>query len=232
MGITPISSWAGDIQHTFEKLSTRATTLLQTSSWLEVYIQVMAPQSCRSPNFGNFGKLPFGSLVPRQNDIWVLILWSSTEYTIRGKVVASPKSEPWWVLWVHVCPWHVCAPKALKLYTNQLVVWFVQVHVNKWCLSLFLVPILELQHALLPPKCCEPRTVPQLLTLLMFSPQTHIWVYQGAWDRVSAYQGSLFNTSGHDNQLLLMRGWEEVTIKHFKKLGQSVAPMVLWQYHP
>jgi len=25
--------------------------------------------------------------VPRQNDIWVLVLWSGTKYTIKGKVV-------------------------------------------------------------------------------------------------------------------------------------------------
>jgi hypothetical protein len=70
----------------------------------------MAPQSCESPNFGNFG--------------WVLVSWPSTKYTIRGKVVASHKYGPWWVLWVRVCPCLVCAPKALKLRTNQLVVWF------------------------------------------------------------------------------------------------------------
>jgi hypothetical protein len=29
-----------------------------------------------------------------QNDIWVLVLWPSIEYTLRGEVVASPKSEP------------------------------------------------------------------------------------------------------------------------------------------
>jgi len=29
-------------------------------------------------------------------------------------------------------------------------------------LSFILVPILELQHAPLPPKCCEPRNVPQI----------------------------------------------------------------------
>jgi hypothetical protein len=38
------------------------------------------------------------------------------------------------------------------------------------CLSLFLVPIPELQHALLPSKCCEPGSVPQFLTLSLFSP--------------------------------------------------------------
>jgi hypothetical protein len=29
------------------------------------------------------------------NDIWVQALWLSTKNIIRGKVVASPKSEPW-----------------------------------------------------------------------------------------------------------------------------------------
>jgi len=30
-----------------------------------------------------------------QNDIWVLVPWPDTNYTIRGKVVASLKSGPW-----------------------------------------------------------------------------------------------------------------------------------------
>jgi hypothetical protein len=30
-----------------------------------------------------------------QNDIWVLVPWPYTKYTIRGKVVASPKSGLW-----------------------------------------------------------------------------------------------------------------------------------------
>jgi hypothetical protein len=67
-------------------------------------------------------------------------------------------------------PWLVLAQKMLKLCTNQLVVWFVQVCVSNWCLSLFLVPILKLHHAPLPPKCYEPRNVPQLLALPLFSP--------------------------------------------------------------
>jgi hypothetical protein len=28
--------------------------------------------------------------IPRQNDIWVLVMWPGTKYAIRGKVVASP----------------------------------------------------------------------------------------------------------------------------------------------
>jgi hypothetical protein len=50
--------------------------------------------------------------VSRQNDIWV-VPWPGTEYTIRGKVVASPKSRPWWILWVRVCSWLILAPKVL-----------------------------------------------------------------------------------------------------------------------
>jgi len=49
--------------------------------------------------------------VPRQNDIWVLAPWAGTKNTIRGKVVASPKSGFWWILWVCVCSWLVCALK-------------------------------------------------------------------------------------------------------------------------
>jgi hypothetical protein len=37
----------------------------------------------------------------------------------------------WWILWIRVCPWFVCAPKMLQLCINQLVS-FVQVHMNNW----------------------------------------------------------------------------------------------------
>jgi hypothetical protein len=40
--------------------------------------------------------------VSRPKTIWMWPLWKVTKYTIRGKVVASPKSEPWWVLCVLV----------------------------------------------------------------------------------------------------------------------------------
>jgi hypothetical protein len=92
--------------------------------------KIIGLQSRGNPNFGNFGTPNLG--VSGQNDIWVHASWLDIENTIRGKVVASPNSEPWWVLWIHVCPWFVHAPKLLQLCTNQLVVWFVQVHVNNW----------------------------------------------------------------------------------------------------
>jgi hypothetical protein len=52
---------------------------------------------------------PFGSPETKCHlDVGIL---ESTKYAIRGKVVASPKFGPWWVLWVRVCPWLVLAPK-------------------------------------------------------------------------------------------------------------------------
>ncbi len=79
--------------------------------------KVTGLQNYENPNFGNFKIL-------EQNDIWVLALWLGIDNTIRGKVMASPKSGLWWVLWIHVCPWFVHAPKVLQLCINQLI-WFV-----------------------------------------------------------------------------------------------------------
>jgi hypothetical protein len=56
--------------------------------------------------------------VPGQNAIWMWASCRGTKYTIKGKVVASPKFGPWWVLRVRVCLWFVLAPKVLKLCTN------------------------------------------------------------------------------------------------------------------
>jgi len=50
--------------------------------------------------FGAISGLPRG--VPGKIAIWMWAPWRVTEYTIRGKVVASPKSGPWWVLCVRV----------------------------------------------------------------------------------------------------------------------------------
>jgi len=90
--------------------------------------KVMGLQSCKSPDFSNFRTPIWESR--GQKLIWMWASWRGTEYTIKGKVVASPKSGPWWVLWVQICPWLVLAPKVFQLCTNQLVVWFVQIWVS------------------------------------------------------------------------------------------------------
>jgi hypothetical protein len=40
--------------------------------------------------------------------------WRAAEYTIWGKVVASPESGPWWVLWIQSHLWLVLAPRVLQ----------------------------------------------------------------------------------------------------------------------
>jgi hypothetical protein len=67
-----------------------------------------------------------------ENDIWVQPSWPIIENIIWGKVVASPKFGPLWVLLIYVCSCFVYAPKVLQLRIHQLVVWFLDVHVNNW----------------------------------------------------------------------------------------------------
>ncbi len=108
--------------------------------------------------------------VPKQNDIWVLALWPGTKYTIRGKVVASPNSRPWWILWIRVCPWFVPTPKCYNYaLTNLFFGLCKSVLVSKLLLNLC-SPILELQHTPLPLKCYKPKRVPNFFsfTLLTF----------------------------------------------------------------
>jgi hypothetical protein len=96
--------------------------------------KIMGFQSRGSPNFEHvslwaskvvevqilkISRFSLGS--PETKYIWVLAPWLGIENTIKGKVATSPKSRPWWVLWVHVCPWFICAPKVFQLHTNQLV---------------------------------------------------------------------------------------------------------------
>jgi hypothetical protein len=62
--------------------------------------EVMRLQSPGSPYWRDF-ETPMRESRERKA-IWMQALWRVTEYTIRGKVVASPKSGPWWVLCVRV----------------------------------------------------------------------------------------------------------------------------------
>jgi hypothetical protein len=79
-------------------------------------IKLLAPKVAGIPGLG----ISVGVL--GQNVIWMWASWRDTEYNIRGKVMSSPKSGPWWVLWIQVCLWFVLAPQMLKLCTNQLIV--------------------------------------------------------------------------------------------------------------
>jgi hypothetical protein len=74
--------------HIVRKLSTRDTTLLHTSPQSEVYTQSYGPPKLQKSQFWEFRDSHLGVL--KQNDIWMLVMWPSVEYTIRGKLVASP----------------------------------------------------------------------------------------------------------------------------------------------
>jgi hypothetical protein len=122
-----------------------------------LHAKLWAPKIAGVSVVGILG-LPLGS--PRINWHLVLVPWPSTKHTIRGKVVVSPKSKPWWILWIRVCPWFVHAPKCSNYALTNLLfglcrsVWVIELLVN------LLSPILKLQHALLPPKCYELGSVP------------------------------------------------------------------------
>jgi len=156
----------GGVSHTIGKILTRATTFLLTSSQSEVCTRSYGPPKSWKSQFREFRDSNLR--VPGQNDIWVLVLCLATKNTIRGKVVASPKFGSWWVLWIRVCSWLVHAPKVLQLCTTNLFGLCKSV----WVIKSFVIrpsSILELQHALLPPKCYEPKIAPQLLIISLSS---------------------------------------------------------------
>ncbi len=109
--------------------------------------------------------------VQGQKSIWMRALRRGAEYyIIWGKVVASPRFGPWWVLWVQGRPWLILTPKVLWQNTNKLVGlscagscgWIV-------CLSFFLIPSRSSSMPLYPSKCLEPGKVPRLLALQLFT---------------------------------------------------------------
>jgi hypothetical protein len=77
----------------------------------DVYTESYRPSKSWEFQFKEFLDSNLG--VPGQNDICVLTMWPNIENTIRGKVVVSPKFGPWWILWVRVCKWLICAPNML-----------------------------------------------------------------------------------------------------------------------
>jgi hypothetical protein len=113
-------------------------------------------------------------------------LWLITEKIIRGKVVVSPKFEPWWILWIRVCPWFVHAPKMFKLCTNQFVVQFVQVHMNNRFVCHSSSP-----HPKAPTRSFYPwsvvneRVYPNSFFFQCFHFWTCIWIFQRVWGCVN-----------------------------------------------
>jgi hypothetical protein len=74
------------------------------------HTKLWAPEVVGVPTLG-ISRFSFGS--PRTKCHLRLVPWPVTKYTIKGKVVAFPKSGLWWVLWVRISLWFVLAPKTL-----------------------------------------------------------------------------------------------------------------------
>ncbi len=168
--------------HIVGKLSTRATTFLQTSLQLKVCTRSYAPLKLRESQLWEFRNSHLG--VAGQNVIWMWPPWRGIEYIIRGKVVVSPKSGAWWVLWVRGCPWLVLAPKMFQLCTNHLVLvlckfaWVIE------ACKFFLIPSRSFSKPLYPFKVLWTREcAPTPYSSIVFSLDSHLSPSR-SWKRI------------------------------------------------
>jgi hypothetical protein len=76
----------------------------------DLHTKLWDPKVTRVPTLAILG-LPFGS--PRTKCHLDVGLMERHIVYYKGKVVASRKSRPWWILQVWVCPWLVLTPKVL-----------------------------------------------------------------------------------------------------------------------
>jgi hypothetical protein len=128
-------------------------------------------------------RVPFVRIsgLPRQNDIWVMVLWPSIECTIRGKVVASPKSGPWWVLWVRVCLWFVREPKCSNYVLTNLLfclcmpMWVIDACHSSWSSSR------SSSTPLYPQSAASQGVHPNSFSFRSFHLWIRSWVHRGAW---------------------------------------------------
>jgi hypothetical protein len=91
--------------------------------------KVMCPQSCGSPNFGNFGTPTWSP-----GTKWHLGASPMARHKVYYKGEGGGFPQVWaMVNLVNLCL-HVArsCTKVFQLCTNQLVVWFVKVHVSNW----------------------------------------------------------------------------------------------------
>jgi hypothetical protein len=175
--IDPIYLATDNVQHTVGKLSTRATTLLQTAPRSKVCSQSYAAPKSRESRLAWFRDSHAGVLGEKSHLDVGPVERSKVYYKGEGggfsqvRVVVS--------LVCSCCPWLVLAPKVLQLCINHLV-WVVwrPVWVSEVC-QLFLVPSRSSNTPLYPSKCCELGSMPRLLPLPLSFTWTHIWILQG-----------------------------------------------------
>jgi hypothetical protein len=92
-GIDPIPVHAGEVQHTFEKILRRATTLVETLFRFEFGARSYECPKSQESKSGQFWDSTLG--VPGKRAIWMQVRRRAVENIIWGKVVATPKSGLW-----------------------------------------------------------------------------------------------------------------------------------------
>jgi len=103
------------VRHGVGKLSTRATTLLETASRSKVCLQSYGAPKSRESHLARFQDSRTG--VPGKIAIWMWAPWRVTEYTIRGKWLASPRGGRCWLphqgseVVAYSRAWNVCVFK-------------------------------------------------------------------------------------------------------------------------
>jgi hypothetical protein len=193
------------VPHTVGKLSTRATTFFQTSSQLEIFTQSYVPQKSRKSQLWEFQDSLLGIL--GQNDIWVLVPWLGTEYTIRGRWWLPPSSgrgESYESVFARGY-----APKCSNYALTNLLFGLCR---SMWVIEFLFnlpSPIQELEHAPLIPKCCKPRSTPQLLFLRCLHLWTCSWIHQITWGCV---RDSLIENLKNN---LLRIYWRIIIVRNF-----------------
>jgi len=132
-----------------------------------LHTKLWAPKVAKVPTLEISG-LPLGSFKTK----WHLVVGPLARHRVyyKGEGGGFPQIRVVVSLMSLCYSWLIRAPKcSYYALTNLLFglcksMWIIELLVN---LS---NPILEFQHTFLPPKCCEPRSMPQLLLLLLFSP--------------------------------------------------------------
>jgi hypothetical protein len=173
-GIDPIYLFAEGMQHIVEKLSTRVTTLLQTTSRSKVFSQSYGVPKSRESPLTQFRDSH--SRVSGKKSYLDVGSMASHRIYYEGEGDGFPQVRVVVSLMCPCCPWLVLALRVFQLCTNHLV-WVMcrLMWVGEAC-QLFLVPSRSSNMPFYPLKCCELWNVPRLLLFLLFSTWTHIWV--------------------------------------------------------
>jgi hypothetical protein len=145
---------ASGVPHIIGKILTRAITCFRHHLNRTFIKNVMGFQNCENPKT----KWHLGAL------------WPATKNTVRGKVMVSPslgRGESCESMFIHGSSVHQkCSNYALTnlLFGLCMSIWIIDL------LVIFVILIRKFYHAPLAPKCCEPRSIPQLFILLFCSP--------------------------------------------------------------